>query len=117
MSYIIINGKRREVETLEQITTALFEMAIAGKTCCTATDDTGADAGAVALRSLDDLLEALQVAAEVAPEVTRDADLSSLPTFGGDEPSDTNEVWSWDAERLLVGQCVSDMHIIPRGQQ
>ena len=29
--------------------------------------------------------------------------LSELPTFGGDEPSDTCEVWSWDETRLLVG--------------
>lgn len=31
-------------------------------------------------------------------------DLTSLPTFGGKEPSDTMGVWSWDETRLLVGE-------------
>jgi hypothetical protein len=30
-------------------------------------------------------------------------DMSALPTFGGDAPDDTAEVWSWDATSLLVG--------------
>jgi len=41
-------------------------------------------------------------------------DWSSLPTFGGDEPDDTTEVWSWDEENLLVGTCCSDWEIISR---
>ena len=31
-----------------------------------------------------------------------DSDLTSLPTFGGPEPRDTTEVWSWDAEHILI---------------
>ena len=31
-------------------------------------------------------------------------DLTSLPTFGGDEPSDTTGIWSWDADSLLIGE-------------
>jgi len=41
-------------------------------------------------------------------------DWSSLPTFGGEEPDDTTEVWSWDEENLLVGTCCSDWEIISR---
>lgn len=38
----------------------------------------------------------------------------SLPTFGGEEPEDTNEVWSWDKCYLLVGTCVGDLSITRR---
>lgn len=31
-------------------------------------------------------------------------DFTSLPTFGGEEPSDTNGIYSWDTKNLLV-QC------------
>lgn len=30
------------------------------------------------------------------------SDLTSLPTFGGPNVDDTTEVWSWDAEDILV---------------
>lgn len=29
-------------------------------------------------------------------------DISDLPVFGGEEPADTDGVWSWDATRLLA---------------
>ena len=29
-------------------------------------------------------------------------DLCGLPTFGGADPVDTAEVWSWDAENVLL---------------
>jgi hypothetical protein len=29
-------------------------------------------------------------------------DLPGLPTFGGMNPSDTRDVWSWDAENVLL---------------
>lgn len=41
-------------------------------------------------------------------------DWTSLPTFGGEEPADTDEIWSWDADSLLVGSCASELEIIPR---
>ena len=31
-------------------------------------------------------------------------DWTSLPEFGGDAPESTEGVWSWDEERLLVGE-------------
>lgn len=43
---------------------------------------------------LDDLLRAIESGQiELTPD---------LPTFGGEEPSNTWGVWSWDADRLLV---------------
>lgn len=41
-------------------------------------------------------------------------DWTALPTFGGEEPSDTGGIWSWDATRLLVGSCASDLRIVYR---
>ena len=44
-----------------------------------------------------------------------DCDWSDLPTFGGDEPEDTMEVWSWDEDNLLIGSgSITEMEIIPR---
>ena len=39
---------------------------------------------------------------------------SSLPTFGGVEPEDTSEVWSWDVDSLIVGTCSDDLEIVSR---
>lgn len=44
-----------------------------------------------------------------APLKYGELDMTSLPTFGGPEPADTQGVWSWDEERLLVGSCPSDV--------
>lgn len=40
-------------------------------------------------------------------------DVTSLPTFGGEEPADTLNVYSWDAERLLV-DANGEWEIVPR---
>ena len=34
--------------------------------------------------------------------VLDDIDMAALPTFGGAEPADTTDVWSWDECSLLV---------------
>lgn len=41
-------------------------------------------------------------------------DMADLPVFGGPEPENTMGVWSWDAERLIVGTCSSDFEIVSR---
>ena len=61
---------------------------------------------ATKITNLDDLLTALR---DGSVELTPD-----LPTFGGDEPDDTNEIWSWDADRLLVGSCAAELEIVTR---
>ena len=46
-----------------------------------------------------------------------DIDLTDdLPTFGGEEPADTNEVWSWDESNLIVGTCTSGIEIMSRDE-
>ncbi len=47
--------------------------------------------------------------------ISREIELTdSLPTFGGDEPVNTERVWSWDETRLLIGTCADDLQIIAR---
>lgn len=43
-------------------------------------------------------------------------DWMKLPTFGGDEPDDMIETWSWDETRKLVGKLPSDLRIVDREQ-
>ena len=57
-------------------------------------------------QNLDELFEALQTRALPCSD--------DLPTFGGDEPADTCGVWSWDADRVIVGTCADDIEIIAR---
>lgn len=42
---------------------------------------------------------------------------SDLPTFGGEDPECTNRIWSWDADRLLVGGFGNDLQIINRADK
>lgn len=49
-----------------------------------------------------------------APFKHGEIDWTSLPTFGGPEPVDTQGVWSYDATRLLVGTCTADLEITNR---
>jgi hypothetical protein len=70
-------------------------------------------------KNLDELLQNLREIADA--DGTRDwaenagIDLTSLPTFGGDEPDDTGGVWSWDENRLLVGDgSFEDWEIVSR---
>jgi len=41
---------------------------------------------------------------------------SDLPTFGGEAPSSTLGVWSWDESRLIVGSHPGDLEIISRSE-
>jgi len=61
---------------------------------------------------LDDLDDLLAVVQGHAPD-----DLDGLPTFGGTEPDDTTEVWSWDENWLLVGTCASNLEIVDRAER
>lgn len=45
----------------------------------------------------------------------RRVDRASLPTFGGREPPPgTVPIWSWDEERLLVGDDLAGLRIVTR---
>lgn len=72
-------------------------------------------ANAQSLEQLRDLLNA--ATAEQNAEIdARPHLMTSLPTFGGIEPSDTVGVWSWDAGRLLVGEN-APFEIVDRADQ
>jgi len=58
---------------------------------------------------IDDLGDLLAVLRDYQPE-----SLDDLPTFGGDAPRDTSEIWAWDETRLLVGTCCADLEIVAR---
>ena len=62
------------------------------------------------------LMSALQATAALPDEDQAEIDWTDLPTFGGAEPDDTDGVWSWDAESLLVGTCAADLKIEPRDE-
>lgn len=60
--------------------------------------------------TLDELYDLLcSIPAEETPH---DNTLTSLPTYGGAEPTRTDGVWSWDETRLIVGE--SKFAIEPR---
>ena len=80
------------------------------------------------IRDLDHLLEILRAAPQEKnshaqieyaalhglPVTHGEIDVTSLPTFGGAEPSDLNAVWSWDAHRVLGGAGWDDLTIVDR---
>ena len=46
-----------------------------------------------------------------------DSWMTDLPTFGGDAPAGgTACVWSWDADSLIVGTCISEFCIVSRAE-
>ena len=116
MSYVIINKQNHPTDTEKDVLSARFQMACAGLKELPvffgepdSPDSYQSETIRIAVDDLQNLLELLR-------EVDRDieADLSNLPTFGGEEPRQTLEVWSWDADHLLVGSCIDDMKIVDR---
>lgn len=53
-------------------------------------------------------------AAGVSTEEVWGVCVTDLPTFGGEAPEDTSEVWSWDNTHLLVGETFSDLELVER---
>jgi hypothetical protein len=62
-----------------------------------------------AARTLGELLTALR-----ADDDDRLVDWTDLPSFGGDDPANTHQVWSVDPTHLLVGTCADDLEIVSR---
>jgi len=72
-----------------------------------------------ACQSLENLLDVLRAADrldEHDSQIFEHEFLTSLPTFGGERPSDTAEIWSWDETRLMVGTCIREFEIVDRPQ-
>ena len=78
---------------------------------------TEARANIAAATSLNALMQALRDTRSLTSEEQDEINWTDLQTFGGDEPSSTAEVWSWDADSLLVGACADDLEIISRAQR
>ena len=59
---------------------------------------------AINLRELRDILNSHKPIddGEAVQGLDEVVDLAGLPTFGGTPPSDTREVWSWDADSVLL---------------
>ncbi len=75
---------------------------------------TEARANIAAATSLNTLMQALRDTRKLSDEYQDAIDWTGLPVFGGDEPDSTAEVWSWDADSLLVGTCADDLKIVTR---
>ncbi len=64
----------------------------------------------ITVDTLDELLDVLR-----NPAIEIDSHtMTSLPTFGGDAPDDTREVWSWNEDSLIVGGSSDDYEIVSR---
>ena len=59
------------------------------------------------MQNLNDVFEAMK----------KNADLNweDLPSWG-EEPENTQQVWSWDAKRAIVGTCAGDIEIVDRDE-
>jgi hypothetical protein len=68
------------------------------------------------LNDLGDAIASTQSSGEDAADLIHAYSLAveSAPTFGGDEPHDTNGIWSWDESRLLVGGGWGGLQVIDR---
>src|SRR5699024_8674221 len=69
-----------------------------------------------AAEDLEDLEAIFRADAFLELSIMSDQESSDLPIFGGEEPEDTDRVWSWDEDRLLVGDGGSDMQIVNRDE-
>lgn len=72
--------------------------------------------GILAATNLEQLLDALRDTLELSHDEQGEIDMASLPLYGGDEPRNTDCIWSWDAESLIVGTCAQDFKIVGRAE-
>ena len=54
------------------------------------------------LNAIDDELRQARAEHDADERLEDVVDLTDLPTFGGDAPDNTVDIWSWDADRLLI---------------
>jgi hypothetical protein len=64
--------------------------------------------------NLDDLFAALRAWNASGADLDEAGfDMTALPAFG-DEPANTSGVWSWDAERMIVGASLDEIRLVAR---
>lgn len=66
------------------------------------------------IKDLDDLYQKMLKDHPSVMDKYGNAWSSDLPNFGGEEPGDTDGVWSWDEKRLIIGEFSGDLAIITR---
>lgn len=75
---------------------------------------------AAAVNTAATLRELMTVVSAAREEMSyqdwQNLDLSDLPTFGGEAPSQTFMAWSWDEDNVLAGNGPSDWEIVPRSE-
>ena len=69
--------------------------------------------------NLRELCDALNEAIAYSDRIDRSVEdvvlgLTSLTTFGGEEPADTDEIWSWNDTHVITTDGRGDFIIIPR---
>jgi hypothetical protein len=67
-----------------------------------------------AAKNLSGLLEAILAIRQEDQSIEFDKIMERLPTFGGEEPAETDGIWSWDRDNLLVSNGAGDLAIIDR---
>ena len=72
------------------------------------------------ITNIHSLLDTLITVRDEAARIEQSPDdivrMDLLPTFGGDEPSNTLGVWSWDPECVLVGDGWDDLQLMSRAE-
>lgn len=119
MTTHIINGIKREVETPEQVLTALFELACCGGTL-SASEETDSVTGfplyTLQIKNMSELGYIIAAALKQFPDVACNADMSNLPVFGGETPSFDELLLSWDEDRVLLPMDVKTENDLPPEQ-
>jgi hypothetical protein len=100
--HVFINGTRRCIDTEKQRATALFELALEGKTTEKIHRKDGRlSGGFLEIRNLRGLFQVLENAEAYAPLVLRTQDLSGCPSFCSEAPLYLEGVISWDETHYI----------------
>jgi len=67
-----------------------------------------------AAKNLSELLDAILAIRQEDQSIEFDKVMERLPTFGGKEPAETDGIWSWDEDSLLVCNAACDLVIVDR---
>lgn len=103
-------------DALVEIVTHAFHSGVVARTTCGNPNPDATDmAKLVAFKNLEELLEWMK--SDEGGHPANERLWSQLPTFGGDAPkSGTEEIWSWDHDRVIWGRCSDDISIEARSE-
>ena len=69
-----------------------------------------------ATKTLRELYDQLLLTRDMTDEENDTLNWTNLPVFGGDAPRNTDCIWSWDADSLLVGSCADYLRTVSRAE-